>query len=169
MITDIDNFIRQFHGQRRRTQWVVDALPEEKANWRPWPGEPSPSEIICRIGAGHLMYTTAIAHNYWAIDDYEIVAEKGWTAAVEYFQTTTESAIEILRQQPNSVLEAKRRRPDDDNIPVSAWRYLIAMFDHEISHRAQLSSYLMLLNVRRPQMGGVSIEAVRKSLSEKNH
>ena len=164
MITDLEEFIKHFHGQRRRTQWIVDAIPEEKADWRPWPGEPSSAEIIRKIAAGHLMYATAVAHNYWTVDDYE--SERfTWEESVEYFQKKTEEALELLRPLSNSVLQEKRRRPDD-NIPMTAWRYVAAMLDHEIHHRAQLMSYLMLLDIRRPNMGGITIEAVRALLEE---
>jgi uncharacterized damage-inducible protein DinB len=159
MITDIEEFIKSFHGQRRRTQWVVDAVPLEKAHWRPWPGEPSPAEIICRIAAGHLMYANAIAHDIWEADEYEL-ATSTWDEALLYFQRKTEEALDQLRPLPNSVLKEKRSRPDE-NIPTATWRFLLAMLEHEIHHRSQLNTYLMLMNVRQPNLGGVTIEVVR--------
>lgn len=166
MISDIEEFIKQFHGQRRRTQWVIDALPVEKADWTPWPGEPTPAEILRRTAAGHLMYATAVAHDYWAVDDYEDKMT-GWEESVQYFIEKTEAALDLLRPLPNTVLQEKRRRPEDDNIPAAAWRYLLTMLEHEITSRTQLMMYLMLLNVRRPSMGGITIEAVRKAVNEK--
>jgi uncharacterized damage-inducible protein DinB len=165
MITDIEEFIKYFHGQRRRTQWIVDAVPPTKADWRPWPGELSPAEIIRRIAAGHLMYATAVAHDYWVIDDYENAAGT-WEESVAYFHQKTEEALDLLRPLSNSILQAKRRRPDDNNISVAAWRYLILMLEHEIYYRSQLNTYLMLLNVRQPRLSGVTIEAVREALRQ---
>ena len=165
MISDIEEFIKQFHSQRRQTQWAVDAVPEEKADWSPWADEPTPAEIIRRIGAGHLMYATMVAHEYWYVEDYETQATS-WEASVLYFQQKTEEALDLLRPLPNSVLTEDRRRPDENNIPIKAWRYLVAMLEHEISHRAQLNMYLMLMNARRPRMGGVSIESVRDMLEK---
>lgn len=164
MLVDIEEFIKYFHGQRRRTQWVVDVVPPEKSDWRPWPGELSPAEIIRRVAAGHLMYATVVAHDYWVVDDYEAAATS-WQDSLKYFHEKTEEALDLLRPLPNSVLQAKRRRPDN-NISVAAWRYLMAMLDHEIYYRSQISSYLMLLNVRPPRMGGTTIEAVRAILKE---
>lgn len=166
MISDIEEFIKQFHGQRRRTQWVVDVIPIEKADWRPWPGEPSPAEIIRCMAAGHLMYATAAAHDYWVVEDFENVAQT-WAESLEYFHRKTEEALDLLRPLSNAILQEKRRRPDE-NIPVAAWRFLVAMFEHEIYYRSQLMSYLMLLNVHRPNLGGVTIEAVREALAQKS-
>ncbi|MBN1431038.1 MAG: DinB family protein [Anaerolineae bacterium] len=166
MITDIEEFIKSFHGQRRRTQWVVDAVPLEKTQWRPWPGELSPAEIICRIAAGHLMYAGAIAIGIWEVDEYEISATT-WNEALSYFHHKTEEALDLLRPLPNSILKAKCSRPDD-NIPTTAWRFLLAMLEHEIHHRSQLNTYLMLMNVRQPNLGGITIETVRAIAGEAN-
>ncbi len=162
MLSDIEEFIKYFHGQRRRTQWVVDAVPPAKSGWRPWPGEPSPVEIIRRMAAGHLMYATAVASDYWVVDDYE-AGDPSWDAALDYFHRKTEQALDLLRPLPNSVLQQKRHRPDG-NPPTAAWRFLTAMIEHEIHHRTQLHMYLMLMNAHQPDMGGVTIEAVRASL-----
>ncbi len=166
MISGIEEFIRYFHGQRRRTQWSVDVIPPAKAHWLPWPGEPTPAEIICRIAAGHLMYATVVAYDYWAVEDYEVTAED-WTQALDYFHNKTEEALDLLRPLPDSVLVEQRLRPDD-NPPTLAWRFLMAMLEHEIYHRSQLNSYLMLLNVQRPSLGGATIEAVRLTLKRKS-
>jgi uncharacterized damage-inducible protein DinB len=85
---------------------------------------------------------------------------------VAYFHQKTEEALDLLRPLSNSVLQAKRRRPDDNNISVAAWRYLILMLEHEIYYRSQLNTYLMLLNVRQPRLSGVTIEAVREALRQ---
>jgi len=164
MISDIEEFIRYFHGQRRRTQWLVDVLPAEKAGWRPWPGEPSPAEIICRIAAGHWMYATATASDRWEIDRYEEQADT-WESALHYFHFRTEAALDVIRPLNNAVLKQKRRRPDGES--TQAWRLLAAMLEHEITHRSQISSYLMLLNVRSPRLDAVSIESVRMALEKR--
>lgn len=163
MISDIAEFIKTFHGQRRRTQWIVDAVPEEKAYWRPWPGEQSPPEIMRCIAAGHLMYARAYAQNIWVVEDYESAAAT-WEESLAYFHDKTEEALDLLRPLSNASLKHKRRRPDDDTLPIAAWRLLLAMFEHEIHYRSQLSAYLMLMNIRRPNMGGITIEAVRVAL-----
>jgi len=80
---------------------------------------------------------------------------------MDYFQNKTEEALDLLRPLPNSVLKQKRRRPDDDTMPIAVWRFLLAMFEHEIHYRSELNTYLMLMNARRPSMGGMTIEAVR--------
>jgi uncharacterized damage-inducible protein DinB len=165
MLSGFEAFIKYFHGQRRRTQWVIDAAPAEKADWRPWAGEPSPAEILCRLGATHLMYATVVAHDYWIVDDFE-QATGSWRGAQAYLQARTEEALDLLRPLPDRMLDAKRQKLNT-NLPMAAWRFLMAMIDAEIQHRTLLSTYLMLLDARRPQMDAMSIDVVRATLDAK--
>jgi len=164
VIADIEEFIKYFHGQRRRTQWVLDAFPPDKAGWRPWPGEMSAAEIICHVAAAHLMYATVAAHDHWEIEDYEESAVS-WERAVRYFHRKTEAALDLLRPLSNATLKQKRHRLDN-SLPTSAWRFLMLMIEHEVHHRAQLESYLMLLNVPQPRLDGLSVAAVRMALAK---
>lgn len=165
MLRDIESFIKYFHGQRRRTQWVVERIPAEKANWRPWPTDPSPSLVLRRTAATHLMLATIVAHKYWEVDDYEAV-EDTWEDAQKYFVDRTEDALDLLRGLRDSVMLEERPRPDA-NPPTPAWRYLMGMIECEIEHRMILTQYLSLLNVPVPQVGGVTIETVRSYLNLK--
>jgi hypothetical protein len=42
----------------------------------------------------------------------------------------------------------------------------MAIIEHEISHRSQLNTYLLLLNARQPDLGGLTIENVRANLRQ---
>lgn len=165
MINNIEEFIKYFHGQRRRTKWMIDALPTDKADWSPWPDEPTPAEILCRTAATHLMYATVIVHDYWVVDDFER-GTTSWRLAQHYYNSTTEDALDLIRPLPNSILKAKRKKPNA-NLPTTVWRFFMAMLDSEIQARTQLGDYLMLLDVKRPQLEAVSIDAVRAALDAK--
>ncbi|GAB4471020.1 MAG: hypothetical protein Kow00124_07720 [Anaerolineae bacterium] len=164
MLSKIEDFIKYFHGQRRRTQWVIDAIPLDKALWSPWAGEPTPAEIICHLAAGHLMYATMVAHNHWYVDDYAPYTTS-WEDAQNYLQTKTEEALDLLRKLPNAVLHEKRPRLGS-NPPTVAWRYVMALVEDEIVHRTQLTGYLMLFNARRPSLDAVTVESVRAMLDQ---
>jgi uncharacterized damage-inducible protein DinB len=164
MLNDVEAFIRFFHGQRRRTQWVVDAFPEERAEWSPWPGEMSVAEILCHIAAAHVMYATVIADDRWKVDSYEEPAAS-WHSAVAYFERQTERALDLIRDLPDSTLAEERHRPDDAGVLIPVWRLLMLMLEHEIHHRAQLECYLMLCNLRQPRLGALSVQAVREHVA----
>ncbi|MED1910407.1 DinB family protein [Brevibacillus laterosporus] len=43
---------------------------------------------------------------------------------------------------------------------VSAWRIIMAMTEHEIHHRGQLSAYMQANHIEPPQIFGLKIEEV---------
>ncbi len=164
MLNDVEAFIRFFHGQRRRTQWVVDVFPEERASWSPWPGEMSVAEILCHVAAAHMMYATVIADNRWEIDDYGAAATS-WKSATAYFDEKTEQALDLIRDLPDRALTEERRRPSDASLSIPIWRLMMLMIEHEIHHRAQLESYLMLCNLRQPRLDALGVQAVMEGLA----
>ena len=44
--------------------------------------------------------------------------------------------------------------------PLKAWRLLMAMVEHEVHHRSQLASYLMMMGVEPPQIYSLGVEEV---------
>lgn len=46
---------------------------------------------------------------------------------------------------------------------VSVWRILMAIPEHEIHHRGQISTYLQMNKIDPPQIFGLKIEQVEKS------
>jgi len=58
----------------------------------------------------------------------------------------------------DAVLASPRR--DLDGGTVKAWRFLMAMVEHEVHHRSQLDSYLSLVGVEPPQIYGWRMEDV---------
>ncbi|HEV8144460.1 MAG TPA: DinB family protein [Methylomirabilota bacterium] len=43
---------------------------------------------------------------------------------------------------------------------MSAWRFLMAMVEHEVHHRSQLDSWLALAGTEAPQLYGYRMEEV---------
>jgi len=46
------------------------------------------------------------------------------------------------------------------NIKITIWKWLRAMIEHEIHHRAQIYLYLSILEIKTPPMFGLSSEEV---------
>jgi uncharacterized damage-inducible protein DinB len=63
-----------------------------------------------------------------------------------------------LEGLPDEALRAPRR--DLDGGTVKAWRFLMAMVEHEIHHRSQLDCYLAAAGVEPPQIYGWRMEDV---------
>jgi len=55
-----------------------------------------------------------------------------------------------------------KRVPTLHGHQVSSWRIMMAVVEHEMHHRGQLSTYLQMNSIELPQIFGLKIEEVKK-------
>jgi len=58
--------------------------------------------------------------------------------------------------------ELNRKGLSPQGVPVTAWKLLRAMIEHEIHHRGEMYVYLALLGVPRPPLYGVTEPELRR-------
>jgi uncharacterized damage-inducible protein DinB len=68
--------------------------------------------------------------------------------------------MEIFARLGNDDLNGKCLTPDGK--PITVWKWLRAMVEHEIHHRGQLYTYLAILSVPTPPLYGLTSEEVRE-------
>jgi uncharacterized damage-inducible protein DinB len=68
--------------------------------------------------------------------------------------------VEMLKTLTPDDLERKGTSPQ--GIPVTAWKLLRAMIEHEVHHRGEMYVYLALLGVERPPLYGVTEPQLRE-------
>lgn len=150
-IHDIESFLKYFESIRERTLRVVRLIPEEKLEWRHMPGVFSAGDLARHIAATE-RYTFAETvlgrPSRYAGCGPELAAGK---EAIEAFmQRMHAETVDLLRGLTVEDLERKGLSPD--GIPVTAWKLLRAMVEHEIHHRGEIYVYLALLGVPRPPL-----------------
>ena len=69
-----------------------------------------------------------------------------------------EESLAIFESLSNADLMQKCTTPG--NIEITIWKWLRAMVEHEVHHRAQLYLYLSILEVETPPMFGLTSEEV---------
>jgi uncharacterized damage-inducible protein DinB len=68
--------------------------------------------------------------------------------------------VAMLRELTSDDLNRKGLSPQ--GVPVTAWKLLRAMVEHEIHHRGEMYVYLALLGVPRPPLYGVTEPELRR-------
>jgi uncharacterized damage-inducible protein DinB len=68
-------------------------------------------------------------------------------------------SMEIFARLTDEDLQRKCKTPD--NAPITTWKWLRLMIEHEIHHRGQIYLYLAMLGVRTPPLYGLTSEEVR--------
>jgi uncharacterized damage-inducible protein DinB len=68
-------------------------------------------------------------------------------------------SVEIFSKLTGENLRAKCTTPG--NAPITVWKWLRLMTEHEIHHRGQIYLYLSMLGVSTPPLYGMTSEEVR--------
>ena len=77
-------------------------------------------------------------------------------ALVAHLDAVHAATMDRLRGLPNSVLDEPR--PSVQGPPAKAWRWLMALVEHEVHHRSQLAVYLADMGVAPPHIYGLGVE-----------
>lgn len=162
-IRSIDSFLQYFETIRERTLRVVQAVPEDKLEWRHTPGVFSPGDLARHIAATE-RYT--FAENALGrpsrYPDCRTDLADGKAAIQAFMQRMHAETVDVLRGLKPEDLEKKGVGPQGH--PITAWKLLRAMVEHEIHHRGEIYVYLALLGVPRPPLYGLT-EPELKALS----
>ena len=67
--------------------------------------------------------------------------------------------MEIFRTVSDEDLQKKCTVPSGQ--PITLWKWLRAMIEHEVHHRGQIYLYLQLLNIPTPPLYGLTSEEVK--------
>ena len=158
MISSVQSFIDYFAGVRKRTLNYARLVPDDRIEWRPKEGEFSCADILRHIASGEKMFVGVVTHGKWKYDGHS-GDQKNLEELIVYLDTTHSEAMQVLRLLPDSELNQPRLALEGNAQP-RAWRWLMAMTEHEIHHRSQLAMYLMLMGITPPHIYGLGVEEV---------
>ena len=68
-------------------------------------------------------------------------------------------SMDIFGRLTDGDLQKRCTTPDD--APITTWKWLRLMLEHEIHHRGQIYLYLSMLGVQTPPLYGLTSEEVR--------
>lgn len=144
MISDIASFLRYFEGVHRRTVRDVSALPKAAETWLPEPGNDEEAgwgvpTIVRHIAEARGFFASAFRGDGWVWSDLpETPTTDTWVPVLE---ASFEELRRSLESAPEERLRAKVELIGGRGRPVSGWRLLMMMTEHEVHHRSQLATY----------------------------
>lgn len=158
MIQDIQSFIAYFGGIRRRTNTFIKAIPPDQIDWLPRQNEFTCGDIARHLAAAEKMFVNAVVNEHWEYEGHDRSLARSLDETLAYLETVHVNTMMLLSTMPDTALYdlyATLNGP-----PVKAWRILMAMVEHEVHHRSQLASYLMLMGIEPPQIYGINVEEI---------
>jgi uncharacterized damage-inducible protein DinB len=157
MIGSVAEFARYFDGVRRRTWSAVDRVGPELLGWAPRPGEMTCGAIVRHLAGAERFFVTKVVEDRFT-EDLDPGPDLDHAGTRALLETAHREQMRRLEGLTDEALRAPRR--DLDGGTVKAWRFLMAMVEHEVHHRSQLDCYLAEAGVEPPQIYGWRMEEV---------
>ena len=149
-----------FEQIRARTRRVAVLVPREQLEWRPRDGAFSFGDLIRHLGAiERFMFAENAQCNPSRYPGHGRELADGYDDVIAFFDRMHAESMSILRSLTNEQLEAKCNTPA--GTPITVWKWLRAMIEHEVHHRAQIYMMLGMIGVATPPLYGLTSEEVR--------
>jgi uncharacterized damage-inducible protein DinB len=160
-ITRIEPFLEYYRKIRHRTVGVIERIPPDKIEWTYQPGRWTLGDLVRHLGALERFMFAENAQgkpSLYAGCGRELA--EGYDEVVAFLERTHEETLEILARLTPEDLQAKTKTPA--GTPITTWKWLRAMVEHEIHHRGQIYLYLAQLGVPTPPLYGLTAEEVQE-------
>jgi uncharacterized damage-inducible protein DinB len=159
-ITTIGPFLDYWRGIRERTRRVVLVVPDDQMEWSHAPGKWTFGDIVRHLaGIERDMYAENVHGRPSQYPGHGRHLAEGKDEIVAYLDTKHREAMALFGTLSDEALLAKCTTPA--GTPITTWKWLRAMVEHEAHHRGQLYLMLGMLGVTTPPLYGLTEEEVR--------
>ena len=158
-IKDIDAFLTYYGKVKSRTRKLFALIPDDKIEWSYHPDKFTFGDIIRHLAAiERYMYAENVQLKPTLYSGCGTDLATGYQNVLDYYEQMHEESVAIFRQITPEQLQRKCLTPN--GTPITTWKWLRAMVEHEVHHRGQLYTYLGLLEVGVPPIYGLTSEEV---------
>lgn len=160
-IVTIDSFIQYYARIRSRTMRVVECIPPRHIEWTYKTGKFTLGDLARHIAAiERYMFVEIVCGRENRYPGHDRAFADGAPAVAEYMRRLHAESLALLRGIGDNELNEKCRTPAGS--PISKWKWLRAMVEHEIHHRGQMYLYLAQLDATPPPLYGLTAEEVHE-------
>lgn len=166
-IKDINTFLEYFEKVRERTLKVIKVIPRDKINWTYKEGKFTFADIIRHLATiERFMYAENAQFKPSCYPGHGKELAESYEEVMEFFNRSHSEAMNIFSKLTTDDLEKKCSTPA--GIPITLWKWLRAMVEHEIHHRGQIYLYLGMLDIVTPPIYGLTSEEVKERSTVKS-
>lgn len=159
-IDNIPSFLFYYARIRERTLKVIECIPPDKLEWTYRQGKFTLGDLVRHIAATErYMYAQCAMGKASTYHGCGKDLANGYDATLHFFNKLHNQSVEIFSSLTVADLNKHCIVPGGHPITVSKW--LRAMVEHEIHHRAQIFTYLGLLDVPVYPLFGLTAEEVQ--------
>jgi uncharacterized damage-inducible protein DinB len=159
-ILTIQPFLQYFGNVRERTMRVARVIPADKIDWTYAPG---------KFTFGDLLRHLAVTERYMFAECIQGKPSRYTSHGKEFAESRDDifSLMERLHGESMDIfagltdVDLQKKCLTPGGAPISTWKWLRSMAEHEIHHRGQIYLYLALIGVPSPPLYGLTSEEVR--------
>jgi uncharacterized damage-inducible protein DinB len=160
-ITNPREFLDYWEKVRQRTQKVIACIPPEKFDWRYAEGKFSFADLIRHLATiERYMYAENVQFKPSRYPGHGPELADGSENVLAFFSRMHQESMAIFSKLTAEDLQKKCATPG--GISITVWKWLRAMVEHEVHHRAQMYIYLGMLGIATPPLYGLTSEEVRE-------
>ena len=159
-IVSIEPFLHYLGSVRERTMRVARCIPGDKIDWTYAPEKFTLGDILRHLAVAerYMWAENAQGHPARYTTHGKELAD-GLENVLAFMERLHAESIAIFSKLSNEDLQRKCMTPG--NAPITVWKWLRLMTEHEIHHRGQIYLYLSMLGVPTPALYGLTSEQVR--------
>ena len=160
-IDEIGGFLDYFGSIRGRTQRVAACIPPGLFDWAPKPDAFTFADLLRHIAATERwMFAETVAGRPSAYPGCGRDLADGPDNVMRYFDAMHEEALTIFSALTPARLGEKCMTPG--GVEITVWKWLRAMIEHEIHHRAHIYMMLSINGIKAPPLYGLTSEQVKE-------
>jgi uncharacterized damage-inducible protein DinB len=160
-IRTIDSFIDYYESVRSRTRRLILLIPPAQLEWRPRAGMFSPGDIVRHLaGTERYLFVENVLGRVSSYPGHGAELANGLEATLAYFDAKHTESLALLRGLSDADLQGKCKTVA--GTPITTWKWLRALIEHEAHHRGQLYMLLALLGVPTPPLYGLTEPQVKE-------
>jgi len=160
-ISSIEQFLEYWERVRFRTRRVAMCIPPDKLEWTYAAGKFTLGDLVRHLATiERYMFVECLMGRQSCYPGHGRELADGYDAVLKYLDRLDTESVEQLRTLTPERLMAKCSTPEGS--PITVWKWLRSMAEHEIHHRGQIYLYLSMLGVATPPLYGLTSEQVRE-------
>ena len=159
-IHSIGPFLDYWQSVRNRTKRVVACIPPEKMDWTYAPGKFTFADLVRHLATiERYMYAETVQGKPSAYAGCGKDLADGYDEVIAFMNRLDAESIEIFGKLSDEDLKSKCMTPA--GTPITVWKWLRAMIEHEAHHRGQIYMMLSMIGVETPPLYGLTSEEVK--------
>jgi len=149
-------YLSSVHG---RTERVIASIPPGDFDWSPAPGRFSFADQIRHLAnIERWMYGETVQGKPSRYQGHGKEFGDGPVAVLAHYKQMHDESLRIFASIPTAAYTSKVQTPA--GTPITVWKWLRAMIEHEAHHRGQMYYMLGMRGVKTPPIYGLTSEEV---------